>query len=126
METLFSLAFPVGTECTDEVGRGHGCHQREKWYPDSSKPKPRLRTLYGSKTFVDLDSIVSRTQFLGLTLGSCFSLLSPLHFFLSEKILQSRFDTFSVLPTFILGFYTSSLVSSVCRKREKGQLTPSV
>ena len=33
---FFFLAFLLGTECTNEVGRGHGCHQREKCYPDNS------------------------------------------------------------------------------------------
>lgn len=33
---IFFLAFLLGTECTNEVGRGHGCHQREKCYPDNS------------------------------------------------------------------------------------------
>lgn len=77
-----------------EVGRGHGYRQTEKWYRDNSNPKPRLRILY--KTYMDLDSIASRAQLPGLTLGSHFSLLSPLGFLLSEKILQPRSDSLSL------------------------------
>lgn len=85
---IFFLAFLIGTEGMYEVGR-------EKWYRDNSNPKPRLRILY--KSYMDLDSIASRTQLLGLILGSHFLLLSPLGFLPSEKILQPPSDTLSLL-----------------------------
>lgn len=91
---IFFLAFLIGTEGMYEVGRGHGYRQTEKWYRDNSNPKPRLRILY--KTYMDLDSIASRAQLPGLTLGSHFSLLSPLGFLLSEKILQPWSDSLSL------------------------------
>lgn len=78
-----------------ELGKGRGYHQREKWYPDNSNPKSCLRIV--SKTCMTLDRRASRTQILGLTLRSHFLLSSPLHFLLSEKVLQPPSDIFSLL-----------------------------